>query len=84
MAEEMTATGYDGPPIDVVVVEGKMYVVDGHHRLKAAKVARLPSVPIRVVEDLAKHRSSWKTLDEVVRDAAEVGPDNLRHKGKRF
>lgn len=84
MADEMKRSGYDGPPIDVVVKDGEMFVVDGHHRLKAARMAGLDRVPINVVDDIAAHPSSWRSVDEVVQDAASVGPDNLRDKGRRF
>lgn len=84
MAEDMKTHGYHGPPIDVVVKNGEMFIVDGHHRLKAAKLANLETVPVRIIDDIASHPSSWKTIDEVALDAATVGPDNLRNKGIRF
>ena len=84
MADEMAISGYSGPPIDVVVANGEMFVVDGHHRLKAARISGLDQVPINVVHDIASHPSSWRTVDEVIQDAATVGPDILRDKGRRF
>lgn len=82
MAAEMKAKGYSGPAIDVVMSDGKMLVVDGHHRLAAAKMAGLSEVPINVIDDIASHPSSWRTIEEVAQDAATVGPNTLRFKGK--
>ena len=36
-------------PIDYVVHEGKNYVVNGHHRLQAAKVLGIDQVPVNQV-----------------------------------
>ena len=79
----MKKYGYDGPPIDVVMREGTMYVVDGHHRLAASKMAGLKEVPVNIVDDIAGHKSTWSTVQEVVEDAATVGANNIRIKGKR-
>ncbi|HAB37562.1 MAG TPA: hypothetical protein DCE52_06120 [Rhodobacteraceae bacterium] len=41
--------GYDqSKPIDVVEVNGRKIIVDGHHRARAAGGAKLDQVPIRV------------------------------------
>jgi hypothetical protein len=84
MAAAMKRDGFKGPPIDVVLDNGEMYVVDGHHRLAAAKMAGLQDVPINVVYDIAAHPSGWNSIAEVVRDAGTVGPNNLRLNGKRL
>ncbi|NOK11035.1 RHS repeat-associated core domain-containing protein [Corallococcus exercitus] len=83
MAELIEKEGYKLPPIDVVIHEGEMFVVDGHHRLAAAKMAGLLEVPVNVIRDIASHFSSWKTIEEVVQDAASVGPNSLRVKGQK-
>ncbi|MFB1483303.1 RHS repeat-associated core domain-containing protein [Corallococcus sp. RDP092CA] len=83
MAEAIKQEGYRLPPIDVVVHEGEMFVVDGHHRLSAARMAGLLEVPVNVIEDIASHFSSWKTVEEVVQDASSVGPNGLRVKGQK-
>ena len=37
------------PPIAVAEIGDEYFVVDGHHRLEAAKLAQLPEVPVEVV-----------------------------------
>ena len=83
MASDMKTNGFDpAHPIEVVIYDGEMFVVDGHHRLAAAKMARLKDVPVRVTDDIASHKSSFQTVAEVVRDAANTTSNRLRHKGK--
>jgi RHS repeat-associated protein len=84
MAAAMKREGFSGPPIDVVVHKGEMYVVDGHHRLAASKMAGLGEVPIRIIDDISSHPSSWKSIEEVVEDARAARPNNLRLKGKQL
>ena len=46
----MAAEGWGSfPPIAVAEINGEHYVVDGHHRLAAAKLAQLEEVPCEVV-----------------------------------
>ena len=59
------------------------WTVDGHHRLAASKMAGLKEVPVNIVDDIAGHKSTWSTVQEVVEDAATVGANNIRIKGKR-
>lgn len=66
----------------MILHNGEMFIVDGHHRLAAAKMAGLTEVPIKVIDDIATHPSSWRSVEEVVKDAASVGPNTLRKKGK--
>jgi RHS repeat-associated protein len=75
--ESMRSGGWQGGPIEVVEYNGKLYVLDGHHRLFSAKEAPLPSVPVRVVP-FESRPGSWKTLEELLNGSAEVGRDNLR------
>ncbi|MEQ1503073.1 MAG: SpvB/TcaC N-terminal domain-containing protein [Myxococcota bacterium] len=84
MAEAMRTGGWQGPPIDVAVHDGQMYVLDGHHRLAASKMAELKQVPVRTINDIAAHPSGWSSIDDVLRDAARIEPNNLRVKGKRL
>jgi hypothetical protein len=79
MAADMKAKGFDpAHPVDVVESGGDMFIVDGHHRVAAAKRAGLQEVPVTVVDDIASHPSSFRSVEEVVQDAATVGPDRLR------
>jgi hypothetical protein len=76
LAENMKK-GYDGPPIKVVVgPDGTYYVVDGHHRLAAAKKAGLSSVPIEVVDPRSTQFKDWS---EFKRAAANPGAPEGGH-----
>jgi uncharacterized ParB-like nuclease family protein len=77
MAEAMRTKGWDGPPIDVVEHQGRYYVIDGHHRLAAAKRAGLETVPVRF-DEFTPRPGSWGSLEELLNDSATVGPDRLR------
>jgi hypothetical protein len=69
--------GYDGPPIKVVVgPDGTYYVVDGHHRLAAARKAGLSSVPIEVVDPRSTQFKDW---NEFKRAAANPGAPEGGH-----
>ncbi|MFZ2315432.1 MAG: ParB N-terminal domain-containing protein [Gammaproteobacteria bacterium] len=78
IASDMRASGYNGPPIDVVVDEhGSMYIIDGHHRAAAAKATNTP-VKINVVTDIANHHTNYKAIEEIIHDSLFVGRDKLR------
>jgi filamentous hemagglutinin len=49
LIKNMKAHGFDiTQPIDVAIVNGKMIIIDGHHRAVAAAKAGLKDVPIRI------------------------------------
>jgi hypothetical protein len=51
---------FNKPPIKVVVgPDGTYYVVDGHHRLSAAKQAGLASVPYEIVDPRSTQFKDW-------------------------
>jgi hypothetical protein len=60
--------GWNGPPIKVVEVNGKMYVVDGHHRLAAGTQAGL-KIPYEVVgPSTVIGPGQWSSVDDIVRE----------------
>jgi hypothetical protein len=63
----------------VVEHEGRFYLLDGHHRLAAARLAGLAHVAVRDVtqELLSGGFKSYKTLQEVLDDAALYQGDRL-------
>jgi hypothetical protein len=76
--DSLAREGWKGNPVSIVEHDGWKYVVDGHHRLAAARRAGVEQIPYKVVELPFR---GYRTLDDVL----EVPPaDNLRHKGKRF
>ena len=81
MAEEMRQGTYSAPPIDVVAHNGQYYIIDGHHRAAAARRTDT-AVDIKTwsEQELASHTSSYKSIEEVVRDAQFARPDRLINK----
>lgn len=78
MAESMREGGWDGPPIKTVEIDGQMHVVDGHHRLAAAREAGI-DVPYEVVDpNTVIGPGRWSSVDDIRRDSYSVGPDRLR------
>lgn len=54
-ADDMKKNGFDqSQPIDVVMVNGKMIIIDGHHRAAAAKLAGIKNIPVRINEVTSK------------------------------
>ncbi len=82
MVKEMRNTGWNGPPVDVVVHNGRTYIIDGHHRIAAAKMAGLDDVPIKIIGDLKSHPSSYNSIQDVLESADTVGFDRLRIYGR--
>jgi hypothetical protein len=74
----MRSDGYQGDPISVYEHDGQKYVVDGHHRLAAAKRVGLKQIPFTKV---GLPFRGYRTLDDVLE---AVPPDNLRNKGRPF
>jgi pretoxin HINT domain-containing protein/ParB-like nuclease family protein len=83
LAASMAEDGWQGDPISVARIGNDLYILDGHHRVAAAKRAGI-DVPYRVLSD-AEIRVRYRGgVDEIVADWAEVGPDRLVTKyGKR-
>jgi hypothetical protein len=78
IADDMRSAGWNGPPVKVVEMNGKRFVVDGHHRLAAAKRAGI-DVPYEVVDPRTViGPGKWKSIDEILSDAMVVGSDRLR------
>lgn len=71
LAKDMRANGYDATkPIDAANVDGKMIIIDGHHRAAAASKAGLKDVPVNV------HKVSREQGDTLMRQAAEARTGN--------
>jgi hypothetical protein len=62
--QSMRENGYNGRPVFVVVHEGRRYVVDGNHRLRASE-GILDEIPYRVI-DLPF--AGFNTIDDVLRN----------------
>ncbi|TWT29132.1 ParB-like nuclease domain protein [Thalassoglobus neptunius] len=56
------------PPIEIIIVEGRMIIIDGHHRARAAGAAGIRNVPVLII-DVSAERGRQLMLDAA--DAAE-------------
>jgi len=65
LVASMRSVGWDGPPINVVVIAGQMYILDGHHRTHAARLAdilvRYRTIPIESLPAFG-----YDSADEVI------------------
>jgi len=78
LAESMRTGGWQGEPIKVVEHNGQMLIVDGHHRVAAARIAGI-EVPSEVVgPSTVIGPGQWSSLDDILRDSYTVGPDRVR------
>ncbi|MGJ3355381.1 VENN motif pre-toxin domain-containing protein [Providencia sp. Je.9.19] len=67
LVKDMKANGFNkDEPIDVAVVNGKMIIIDGHHRAEAARKAGIKDIPIRI-NTVTKEQG-----DQLLREAAEA------------
>ena len=81
LEKSMRLNGFDiNKPIEVVIHNDKFYIIDGHHRYRAAKMAGINEIPVKIISDIKNHSSSWNTVEEVVKDASSCGIDRLKFK----
>ncbi|MEX5552016.1 two-partner secretion domain-containing protein [Pseudomonas pergaminensis] len=67
MTKDMKANGFDvNHPIEVANVNGKLIILDGHHRAEAAAKAGIKDVPVNV------HSVTKEQADQLMREAAEA------------
>jgi hypothetical protein len=66
-------------PLSVVVHGGTTYVVDGHHRLAAARLANLEQVSVDNVTATLLERGflGYRDMDDVIRSAGEFMGNRL-------
>ncbi len=69
---------FAGDPLIAIKHQGKYYVVDGHHRLKAAKIAGVDA-KVRFVEpSTIFSEGGFRDIQDILNSAATAGPDNIR------
>jgi ParB-like chromosome segregation protein Spo0J len=73
----MRTGGWQGGPIKVVEHNGKRYVIDGHHRVEAARRAGI-DVQYEIASPSEMAMRGYKSIDDVIRAASEAGPNRLR------
>jgi ParB-like nuclease domain len=72
LASNMRASGWKGPPVKVFEQGGVKYVLDGHHRLAAAREAGLTSVPYETVGESELRSYGYQSLAELLSAADEA------------
>jgi hypothetical protein len=75
--DDMRVNGWQGKPIDVFEHNGSKYILDGHHRVEAARRVGI-DVPYNSVPASNLGAYGYKTADEVIQAATEAGPVKLR------
>jgi hypothetical protein len=73
LANEMKLNGFNNlDPIKIIEHNGQKIVVDGHHRLAAARLAKI-DVPYQTVDEAwIQANTGWRSLDEVVNSAGQA------------
>ncbi|MGR2855595.1 hypothetical protein FY046_06005 [Erwinia sp. 1181_3] len=67
LVKDMKTNGFDvNEPIDAAIVNGKVIIIDGHHRAEAAAKAGIKDVPVRI------HDVTTEQGDQLLREAAEA------------
>ena len=82
IAETMRKEGWTFEPIDVAEHNGSYYILDGHHRVAAAKMAGV-DVPFKVVQDIRVHETTLNTIEEVLESAETCELDRIIPRGPK-
>jgi ParB-like chromosome segregation protein Spo0J len=73
----MRRDGWIGKPIDVIVINSEMYILNGHHRVYAARVVGI-LVHFRVIAPANLINYAYDSTDQVIDAHAEAGPNRIR------
>lgn len=73
----MRSEGFFGEPIKVIEIDGRRYVLDGHHRLEAAARAGV-EVEYEVVEPSSLPSFGYESVEEVLRASDNALPNRVR------
>jgi ParB-like chromosome segregation protein Spo0J len=82
LSASMKETGWQGEPISVAKIGDDLYVLDGHHRVAAAKRAGI-DVPYRILPDAETRARYPGGADDITTAWAEVGSDKLVNKYRK-
>jgi hypothetical protein len=72
LAANMKINGWQGAPISVFENNGTKYILDGHHRVAAARIAGI-EVQYNLIQASKLSSFGYKSLDDVIWAAAEAG-----------
>jgi hypothetical protein len=73
----MTESGWNGPPIIAIEIRGKKYILNGHHRVHAARMVGI-RVPAHVIAERDLLQYGYSSTDQVVAAHVEAGPNRIR------
>lgn len=77
IVKSMKNTGWVGPPIDVILIGKDKYILNGHHRVAAAKIAKT-DVPYNLISEQDLGNFGYSSTSEVVKSASETRTDKIR------
>jgi hypothetical protein len=77
ITDSMKASGFVGDPVEVFRVRDELYIINGHHRVAAAKAAGI-DIPIRELSLEEVQAYGYKSAEDVVTAWSETAPDKLR------
>jgi hypothetical protein len=77
IADSMRANGWQGDPIKVLDHNGTKYILDGHHRVEAARRVGI-EVPYQTVAPENLSQFGYKSVEQVIQATSEAGPVRLR------
>lgn len=67
----MRKDGWKGDPVSVFEHNGQRYILDGHHRVSAARAADV-DVPYRAISEAELPNFNYKNANEVLQAASEA------------
>jgi hypothetical protein len=77
LIDDMTENGWTGPPIVVLEHATGRYILDGHHRFLAARLAKILVRYSAVgIDDLPKF--GYESIEQVIQAHAEARPNRIR------
>ncbi|MGC5040049.1 RHS repeat-associated core domain-containing protein [Streptomyces sp. DT190] len=82
LTASMRENGWQGDPILVAKIDDHLYILNGHHRVAAAKRAGI-EVPYKILPDTEIRATYPGGADDIATAWAEVGPDRLVNKYRR-
>lgn len=62
----MKKNGYNYEPVEAANINGKLYIIDGHHRAEAVRKAEIKDIPIKVLPISKEHANI------IIQDAANA------------
>jgi RHS repeat-associated protein len=74
--QSMRQNGWVGGAIEVVEHNGELYVINGHHRLEAARRAGI-DVVYRVITEAELRMYGYRDIAHVISASCEAGPNKL-------